>query len=127
MLDVGQNDNKLRLNEVIINRSLSNESPLITSATHATCCNASSNGLLQLKHDLEEQARVLATQMANPRMVRVLTHTLPTIKIKAFDVLTGDNSILEDDAEWDSDGKVIEELVSDGESEISDLSSDSDA
>ncbi|KAF2702869.1 hypothetical protein K504DRAFT_444670 [Pleomassaria siparia CBS 279.74] len=116
----------LRLNEVLINLSLSNESPLTTSAAHATRCISHPGGFLQLKADMEKQAQVLVAQMAAPKIVRVLTHALPSIKMRAFDVLTGRNATLSEGAEWDDDGEDIEDEVSDEESEISDLSSDDD-
>lgn len=83
-------------------------------------------GFLQLKADMEEQARVLVAQMTAPKIVRILTHALPSIEMRAFDVLTGRNLTLNEGAEWDDDGEAIEEEVSDEESEISDLSSDND-
>ncbi|KAK4201545.1 hypothetical protein QBC40DRAFT_278086 [Triangularia verruculosa] len=90
--------NQLRLDQVLINLSLYDESPsvTITSAAHATCCDSSMDNsggsrFLQLKADLEEQARVLVAQMAAPKMVRILTHVPPRkeIEMRAFDALTG--------------------------------------
>lgn len=121
-----QHSSNLRLNKVLINLSLSNESPLTTSAAHATCCNSYPGGFLQLKADMEKQAQVLVAQMAAPKIVRVLTHALPSIQMRAFNVLTGRNITLSEGAEWDDDGEAIEDEVSDEESEISDLSSDED-
>jgi hypothetical protein len=114
------------LNEVLINLSLSNESPLTTSAVHTTCCGSSPGGFFPLKADMEKQAQVLVAQMAAPKIVRILTHALPSIQMRAFDVLTGRNVTLSEGAEWDDDGEAIEDEVSDEESEISDLSSDDD-
>ncbi|EAT87603.1 hypothetical protein SNOG_05212 [Parastagonospora nodorum SN15] len=111
---------------VLVNLSLSNESPLTTSAAHATCCGSSPLGFPQLKADMEKQAQVLVAQMAAPKIVRILTHALPSIEMRAFDVLTGRNVRLSESAEWDDDGEAIEDEVSDEESEISDLSSDED-
>lgn len=122
-----QHSTHLRLSEVLVNLSLSNESPLTTSATHATRCgSAAPGGFLQLKADMEEQARVLAAQMAAPEIVRVLTHALPSMEMRAFDVLTGGNVRLSEGAGWDDDGEPVEDDVSDEESEISDLSSSFD-
>lgn len=104
-----QHSTSLRLNEVVINLSLSNESPLTTSAMHARCCGPSAAGLIQLKADIENQARNLATQMAAPRIVRVLTHALPKIEMHAFDVLTGKIAKLREEAEWDDDGETLED------------------
>ena len=116
----------LRLDEMLINLSLSNESPLITSAAHTTRCGSVSGESLQLKADMEEQAQVLVAQMAAPKIVRILTHALPSLKLRAFDVLTSKTVMLNEDAEWDDDGESIEDEVSDEESEISSLSSDND-
>jgi hypothetical protein len=121
-----EHSTNLRLNEVLVNLSLSNESPLTTSAAHATCCGSSPGGFLQLKADMEKQAQALVAQMAAPKIVRVLTHALPSIEMRAFDVLTGRNVTLSEGAEWDDDGEAIKDEVSDEESEISNLSSDDD-
>jgi hypothetical protein len=126
VLRPGQHSANLRLNEVLINLSLSNDSPLITSAAHATCCISLPGGFLELKATMEKQAQALVAQMAAPKMVRVLTHALPSIKMQAFDVLTGGNVALGEGAEWDDDGEAVEDEVSDEESEISDLSTDED-
>ena len=75
---------------------------------------------------MEKQAQALVAQMAAPKIVRILTHELPSIEMQAFDVLTGKNVRLSDSAEWDDDGETIEDEVSDEESEISGLSSDDD-
>ncbi|KAK4664203.1 uncharacterized protein QC763_0083540 [Podospora pseudopauciseta] len=126
VLRTPQHCTDLKLNEMLINLSLSNESPVTTSAAHATCCGSSTEGFLQLKADMEKQAQVLVAQMAAPKIVRILTHALPRIEMRAFDVLTGRNVALSEGAEWDDEGEVIEDQVSADESEISDLSSDDD-
>ncbi|KAH7408756.1 hypothetical protein DE146DRAFT_743441 [Phaeosphaeria sp. MPI-PUGE-AT-0046c] len=105
----------LRVNEVLINLSLFNESSLTTSAAHTTCY-----------ADMEKQARVLVAQMAAPKTVRMLTHGFPSITMRTFDVLNGKNLTLSEGAEWDDDGEAIEDELSDEELEISDLSSDDD-
>ncbi|KAF1956408.1 hypothetical protein CC80DRAFT_446315, partial [Byssothecium circinans] len=104
-----QDSTELCLNEVLINLGLSNESPLITSTMHATCCGSSPGGILQLKADMEEQAQVLVAQMEAPKIVRILTHAPPHIEMRAFDALTGRNVKLSEGAEWDDDGEVIED------------------
>jgi hypothetical protein len=75
---------------------------------------------------MEKQAQVLVAQIAAPTIVRILTHVLPSIEMRAFDVLTSRNVTLSEGAEWDDDGEAIEDQVSDEESEISDLSPDED-
>ncbi|KAF1913667.1 hypothetical protein BDU57DRAFT_430375, partial [Ampelomyces quisqualis] len=109
VLKIRQDNTNLRLNEVLINLSLANESPLSTSAAHATCCGSSPVGLIQLKADMEKQAQDLVAQMAAPTMVRILTHTLPMIELRAFDVLTGRTVKLSEGAQWDDNGEAIED------------------
>lgn len=115
-----QHSTNLRLNEILVNLSLSNESPLITSEAHAECCVSSPGGFRQLKADMKKHAQNLVAQIAAPKIVRILTHTRPRIEMRAFDVLTGRNVKLGEFAEWDDDGEAIEDEVSDEESEISD-------
>lgn len=50
---------QLKLNELIVNLSLANESPEITSAAYPQRCNTSGGGFLQLRAEIEEQARLL--------------------------------------------------------------------
>ncbi|KAF1969597.1 hypothetical protein BU23DRAFT_652724 [Bimuria novae-zelandiae CBS 107.79] len=95
----------LRLKEVIIN--LSRNSPRSMSAGHASCCEDIPGGLVRLKAGMEEQARVLAAQMAAPKMVRILTHMRRQGEMRAFDVLTGKTLALSKDAERDGDGKEV--------------------
>jgi hypothetical protein len=122
VLRLQEDGTRLHLNEVLINLSLSAEDPLTTAVAHATRCGSAAGGFLQLKADMEKQAEVLTAQMAAPKMVRILTHALPSFKLRAFDASTGRYVALNEDAEWDEDGEVIEEEVPDDESEISDLS-----
>ena len=71
-------------------------------------------GHILKEHDIkQENSKTL-------KIVRVLTHTLPKIKMQAFDVLTGRNVTLSEGAEWDDDGEAVEDEVSDEESGISD-------
>ncbi|KAH7115210.1 hypothetical protein B0J11DRAFT_510808 [Dendryphion nanum] len=118
-----QNNTNLRLNEVLINLSLFNSPPLTTLAVHATCCDLSPGGIVQLKGEMEKQAQLLVTHMAAPKIVRILTHALPSFRKQAFDVLTGKVIKLSKGAEWDDDGEAMEDDISEEESDISSLSS----
>jgi len=117
-----ENSSNLRLNEVLVNLSLAGESPGITAATHASPCSLM-GGLVST---LEEQAKLLVAQMEAPRIVRILTHTLPSFKMHALDILTGKTLVLNEGADWDDDGEAMKDESSDEESEIPDLSSDDD-
>ncbi|KAK4112799.1 hypothetical protein N656DRAFT_789437 [Canariomyces notabilis] len=114
----------LQLSEVVINLSLMENLPGVTSAAHSKRCGSQSGGLLQLKADLCEQAEALATQMAFPKVMRILTHSLPQFETNSLDVLSGKTMILEDGSAWDDDGKTVEE-GSEPESEI--MSDDEDS
>lgn len=118
-----QGSTDLRLNLVLINLSLTNESPLVAAAGHAIGCNSSPVQFLRLQFDIEKEAQVLVTQMAAPKMVRILSHarTIHT-GLQALDVLSGETIKLDEKAEWDDPGEVVEEIM-DEESEISNLSS----
>jgi hypothetical protein len=111
-------DTSLRLSEVLINLSLSNESPMITSAAHSIRCGPI-GGFLELKADIEDQAEALAIHMASPKIIRILTHTLPQLEMRSLDVLTGKCMKLADDMAWKDDGKTIDD-DSELESEIMD-------
>jgi len=116
----------LHLTEVLINLSLSNESPTITSATHSLRCGSTAGGLLGLKADIEEQAQALAVHMAYPRIIRILTHSLPQLEMQSLDVLTGRRMILADGMAWENDGKNVEVLDSESDAQDDSFSTSSD-
>ncbi|KAH0591686.1 hypothetical protein MHUMG1_10569 [Metarhizium humberi] len=99
----------LHLIEVVVNLSLTTNLPGITSAAHSKRCGFQEGGLLQLKADIQEQAEALATKITSPKVVRILTHTLPQFETQSLDVLTGKTMILGDDMAWGEDGKAVEE------------------
>ena len=117
----------LHLSVVVINLSLNTNLPGITSAAHSKRCGSQGGGLLQLKAEIQEQAEALATRMASPKIVRILTHSLPQFETQSLDVLTGKTMMLDDDMAWDEDGKTVKddsepesELLDDGFSTFSD-------
>ncbi|RYC57053.1 hypothetical protein CHU98_g9156 [Xylaria longipes] len=112
-------DGSLHLSVVVINLSLITNQPGTTSAAHSKRCGSLAGGLLQLKADIEEQAQALAARMASPKIMRVLTHSLPQFETQSLDVLTGKTMVLDDDMAWDEDGKTVVE-DSEPESELLD-------
>jgi len=62
---------------------------------------------------MEKQAQALVPQMAAPKMVRILTHALPKVGLRAVDVLAGTTVRLREGAAWDEDGEAIEDDLSD--------------
>jgi hypothetical protein len=112
-------NDSLHLSVVVINLSLTTNLPGITSAAHSKRCGSRGGGLLQLKADIQEQAEALATRMASPKIMRILTHSLPQFDTQSLDVLTGKSMILDDDVAWDEDGKTVKE-DSEPESELLD-------
>ncbi|KAI1354341.1 hypothetical protein F5Y01DRAFT_13945 [Xylaria sp. FL0043] len=112
----------LRLSVVAINLS--------QPATHSRpyempslTCGYGAGRLLQLKADLREQAEALITRMAHPRIIRILSLSLPLLEMQSLDVLTGKTMVLDDNMAWDEDGRELQE-DSEPESEISSLSDD---
>ena len=99
----------LRLSEVLINLSLSNESPMTTSVAYPARCGSTGGGFAQLQADIEHQAKALVAHMASPQTVRILTHSLPQLEMQSFDVLAGKRLVLGDHAAWDDDGQTIED------------------
>ncbi|KAK7413918.1 hypothetical protein QQX98_007185 [Neonectria punicea] len=99
----------LRLSAVVVNLSLTTDLPGVTSAAHSKRCDPPGGGLLQLKADMQEQAEALAARMASPKIMRILTHSLPQFETQSLDVLTGKIMILDDDMAWDEDGKTVED------------------
>ena len=112
-------DTSLRLSEVLINLSLSNESPMTTSAAHAARCGSTGGEFLKLKAEIEDQAEALVARMTAPKKIRILTHSLPHFEMRSLDVLTGKCTILADGMAWEDEGKTVED-DSDSESEIMD-------
>ncbi|KAM7215356.1 hypothetical protein V8F06_009217 [Rhypophila decipiens] len=111
-------NNTLHLSEVVINLSIIADTDLSTSAVHSKRCGSEGvGGSLQLKAEMEEQAEALATRMASPKIMRILSHSLPQFEIRSLDVLTGKITVLDDDMAWDEDGKSIKD-DSEPESEL---------
>ncbi|KAJ2985588.1 hypothetical protein NUW58_g5448 [Xylaria curta] len=120
-------DGSLNLSTVVINLSLITNQPGTTFAAHSKRCGSLAGGLLQLKADIQEQAEALAPRMTSPKIMRVLTHSLPQFETQSLDILTGKTMVLDDDMAWDEDGKEVmedsepeSELLDDGFSTFSD-------
>jgi hypothetical protein len=66
---------------------------------------------IHLRELMEKQARALLVRLANPRMVRVITHeniegyTMPY----AFDVMKEERIRLPKNSKWDAEGEVVDE------------------
>ncbi|KAM0539917.1 hypothetical protein ACHAO7_011696, partial [Fusarium culmorum] len=100
----------LRLNRLIVNLSLKMDLPGITSAAHSKRCGPpNEGGFLQLKEDMQEQAEKLGAKMASPKLIRILSHTLPQLETHSLDVLSGGTMLLEDRMRWDDDGDILED------------------
>ncbi|SPO01172.1 uncharacterized protein DNG_03919 [Cephalotrichum gorgonifer] len=116
----GDPGDKLHLSVAVVNLSLMVNLPGVTAATHSTRRGSRTGGLPRLKADIQEQAEALATRMACPKTVRILTHSLPQFEAQSFDVLTGKTMALDEDMAWDDDGRTVEEEDSGSESDLLD-------
>ena len=114
VLKTQQRDASLRLSEVIVNLNLLPGPFDALPPKHAVHCTyffskqSYQPGEKSLI-DLRNQARILARQMAGPKVVRILTHVRPSYEMRAFDALTGENLGLGCNAEWDADGEPIKD------------------
>lgn len=119
VLNLPDTNDSLRLSVVVVNLSLNTNLPGITSAAHSQRCRSQGGGLVQLKAAMQQRAEALATRMASPKVVRILTHSLPQFETHSLDVLTGKVTILSDGMAWEEDGKTVKE-DSEPESELLD-------
>lgn len=111
-------DTPPNLEEVIINLSLSDLSHSYTSYRFPRTCNPrDSKTSLECKEAIEEQAKTLARKLRNPRMIRVISHELPSLAILALDAITERRILLEDNKKWDADGEELQEVDDTNESE----------
>ncbi|KAF4337314.1 hypothetical protein FBEOM_8827 [Fusarium beomiforme] len=101
-------DENLHLSVVAINLSLVTNQPAETLAVYSERCGPEV-GFNQLKADMQEEAEALATRMESPKIIRILTPSFQHCRTKSLDVLTGKIMILDRDAAWDEDGKIVQE------------------
>lgn len=111
------------LEEVIINLSISQLCVTITSYRYPNCCQTGVKSFPQLKLALETQAAKLATKLRNPRTVRIISHDLPSLDVLAFDAITGKRVRLENNAEWDADGELVDTEPQEDETDLFDSDS----
>jgi hypothetical protein len=123
VLKLQHQDTRIRLNEVLVNLSLSELSSMAASVALSTRCGSAGGEFLKLKGDIEGQAGALAAHMVSPKTIRILTPAFPELETRSLDVLTGKFMILDDDAAWEDDGETVkDDSSSEPESEISSVS-----
>ncbi|KAG6201935.1 hypothetical protein E4U35_005548 [Claviceps purpurea] len=110
IFDVSAGCLPLALEDVIVNLSLSDIRGTDTSYRYPNRCEAlPGDNFTRLKADMESCARELVPLMGNPRIVRVLSHTFPGMKLHSLDVLTERRMELKPNAPWDADGGEVKE------------------
>lgn len=72
-----------------------------------------------MRADMQTQAESLVLRRKTPRMLRILTHSLPAIETRTVDISTGKALVLDESIAWDQDGRTLEEHSA-SESELSD-------
>ncbi|KAI8664554.1 hypothetical protein NCS55_00964700 [Fusarium keratoplasticum] len=104
------------LEEVIINLNLGDLSPH-APLQHSYRCGIFVPGLASTwKEDMESAAKELANRMATPRVVKVLSRSVPGPQMECFDAIAQRRMMLAPDAAWEADGEEVVETTADEES-----------
>ncbi len=101
-------NDSLQLSELVINLSLNENLPGITAVTsvaRSARCDLHRGACIEMFADLHEQAEALATQMAFPKVMRIVWLSLPSFETRSLEVLTGKIMILDNGMTWDEVGK----------------------
>lgn len=112
------NTSKLRLKSVVVNLSvMASDSP---GTSHSTICEEGyARGFIQFVLLMQRQARVLFEQMDEPKVVKILTHQLPSFKTLSWDAGTGQAKYFNKPGmAWEDDGDSVDEL---SESEMDEM------
>lgn len=116
------------LEEVIINISISEWSPDVSSYRLAKHCHQDSSFIHsagQRESRLERQLVSLVSQSPNVKLARVLYHVLPSLQWYAFDGVSRARMSLSPGSPWDADGVISWEEQDNTESENDLFDSDS--
>ncbi|KAJ3518655.1 hypothetical protein NM208_g14438 [Fusarium decemcellulare] len=116
-----EQNGKLRLSEVVIHLSLSLTFLGGMEVSESKRCGTKEVAFHRHKADIQEQAEILATRMASPKVVKIMTTSLSTYRTWSLDVLTGNIIRLKRKYARHDDGEIT---IEDVESE--DVESESD-
>ncbi|OAL56977.1 hypothetical protein IQ07DRAFT_582256 [Pyrenochaeta sp. DS3sAY3a] len=108
-----QDTSNLRLEEMIINLSIYYESAIIQSVYHASRCEAYIEPFPELYADIEREMLLLIPKLASPKMVRILSRQGRDKALLAFDAMLDRTVRLSEDAEWDDEGELEGDDLSD--------------
>ncbi|KAK4101984.1 hypothetical protein N658DRAFT_43065 [Parathielavia hyrcaniae] len=117
----------LALEEVIVNLTIPELSDTYTAYHLSRRCDTPDTVLegISLVAAMEKKAAALAARMQHPRMVRVISHNLPSLHVYAFDGIKGQKVQLHDNINWDAEGERVDEGQSnDSEEDNTDLFED---
>ncbi len=101
----------LPLESVIMNFSLTNPWPLMTYIRYARHCKASQGVFDWLRPEFINEAKTLVTQMSAPKMVRILVDDYPNSTLQIYDFLNDIKMLLDQGADWEDEGEIMEEFV----------------
>ncbi|KAF4998785.1 hypothetical protein FDECE_11713 [Fusarium decemcellulare] len=108
----------LRLSEVVVHLSLNLNFNGTMEVSQSKRCGVKEAAFLRNKADIQEQAEILATRMASPKVFRILTTSPSALRTWSLDVLTGKIMRLKREYTRDDDGEIaIEDVESEDESE----------
>ncbi|KAK5998447.1 hypothetical protein PT974_00826 [Cladobotryum mycophilum] len=112
VISIPEDSPPLPLEDLIINLSLIEPASPDTTFHYPKWCNPlPGSSFRQFKADMESRARELVPALKNPRIVRIVSHTVPGRAIHSFDALTGRRMLLKSDEPWDADGEDLDGLT----------------
>ncbi|EPE06639.1 hypothetical protein F503_03066 [Ophiostoma piceae UAMH 11346] len=107
---------RLRLKHLIINLSIAELTKTISSYRYPRTCNE--NAMWQfrrLQEAMETKATRLAKLLDKPEMVRIVSHTYPSLTTIAYDAITRRRYLLRGKDAWDAPGLLMRDPEGTGE------------
>lgn len=102
------------LKELIVNTSISEWSPSITGYRFSKHCSRASEPLYPVDGPspsrLQSRMSSLTSQYPNLKVVRLISHQLPSLDWYALDALSGKKLWLPPGCSWDADGELFDEI-----------------
>jgi len=102
ILQLSPDDGAFRIETLVLNPSLQDTDGRTMSARYARNCSSSvGREGWDLHTDLLKAGKSAATQMPKQRLLRVLSHKIPSLRLAAVDCVTGTKTLLAEGADWE--------------------------